>query len=130
MAAALLQLLFDEREVLAEVKSAGVQAARGAPAHKYAVTAMQELGVDISGHRSTALTQKLVDWADEVLVVQRSLLDEIEEDFPAAAVKCRVLARDVQDPLAGPARLEDYRSARDQLRQFLADVGSCAPQCR
>lgn len=52
-----------------EVRSAGVSAYDGFPASEGAVHVGGENGVDLSGHRSSALTPELVAWADLILVM-------------------------------------------------------------
>lgn len=54
------------------VRSAGVAAATGAPASEHAVAVMAEQGIDLSDHRSQALTGELLEWADLVLAMSTS----------------------------------------------------------
>ena len=52
-----------------EVRSAGTTALPGAPASGGAVRAASLGGLDISDHRSTALTPEVVAWADLILTM-------------------------------------------------------------
>lgn len=52
-----------------QVASAGLSATGGEPASREAVVVAARRGVDLSGHRSRALTRDMVDWADLVLAM-------------------------------------------------------------
>ncbi len=107
-------------------ESAGVAAGNGAPATPEAVAAMRELGIDISGHRSRALTRELAAAADLILALTADHRREIVRRFPAAAGKVHLLdsfgpgpAQDVPDPIGLPADV--YRHTRDELVRALGD---------
>ena len=67
------------------VLSAGLGAMDGQPPTPHSVTAMRELGVDISGQRSRALTTELLRQADFVFGMTRGHVDTIGLLYPAAA---------------------------------------------
>ena len=52
-----------------EVRSAGASAGEGAPASGGAVTVAGRRGLDVSGHRTRALSPELVQWADLILAM-------------------------------------------------------------
>jgi protein-tyrosine-phosphatase len=81
------------------VGSAGLAAYDGAPATAEAVTVAARHGVDLTGHRSRALTRELVDWADLVLAMGPSHLAGI----------ARLNGRDKAELLAGFAAGEGAR---------------------
>lgn len=60
-----------------EVRSAGAAARDGAPASEGSLRAAEAGGLDLSGHRSTALDSELVEWADLVLVMSRGHLEAV-----------------------------------------------------
>ena len=107
-------------------ESAGVGAWDGSPASAEAVEAMREIGVDLSPHRSRALTRAMVDGAEIVLAMTAGHRREIARRFPDAEKKT-VLVRsfglgavqDVADPVGLP--VEAYRHTRDELVQALGD---------
>jgi protein-tyrosine-phosphatase len=107
-----------------EVSSAGTLGLEGMPATREAVAVAAEHGVDISGHRSTALTARLIGDADLVLAMAQHHVDEITDLEPGAAAKTRLLAsyagrgdEDVPDPIGGD--LDEYRRAYDLIRGLL-----------
>lgn len=106
--------------------SAGVAAWSGGPASPEAVEAMQEIGIDVSGHRSQPLTKSLVDGAGVILAMTEGHRREIARRFPGAADKTFLVhgfgagtARDVADPVG--LSIDAYRHTRDELVQALGD---------
>lgn len=108
-----------------QVRSAGVSAAEGSPASEHAVTVLAEQGLDLSAHRSTALTPELVAWADLILVMSASHLYALA-DLGAAGKSALVseflegdeTGRNIEDPFGGA--VEDYRRTRDVLARAIA----------
>lgn len=108
------------------VVSAGVAAGGGSPASPEAVVAMREMGVDISGHRSQALSRELVTAADYILAMTSGHLSEIVQRFPDAREKTFLMHgfspdsdRDVMDPMG--FAVEVYRRTRDEMIAALGD---------
>lgn len=114
MAAACMREALAERRIDGDVMSAGL-AADGSPATANAVTAMGEIGVDISAHRSTPLTIEMCKQADCIAVMtatHRAVLVNAGID----AERVIVLAEEnggIADPYGGD--MECYRQTRDQL---------------
>jgi protein-tyrosine-phosphatase len=52
-----------------DVRSAGVAAYDGLPASEGAIRAAAKHGIDLSAHRTSALTPQLVEWADLILAM-------------------------------------------------------------
>lgn len=107
-------------------ESAGLATVNGALAAPEAVEAMQEVGVDISGHGSRRFTERAMLEADWILAMTRGHVQEIVRRFPEAEGKTRLLnsfgpgeARDVEDPIGLP--LDAYRKTRDELIRALGD---------
>ena len=73
------------------VASAGLGAAEGAPPSAYAVQAVKELGIDISGLRSQMLTADLVDQADYIFGMTHSHIDTVKVLYPQAEEKTFLL---------------------------------------
>ena len=106
--------------------SAGVAAWDGAPASPEAVAVMREIGIDISRHRSRALSRELAAGADIILAMTEAHRREIVRRFPEAADKVHLLnsfgpgpAQDVADPIGLPEDV--YRHTRDELIRALGD---------
>ena len=59
------------------VLSAGLGAMEGQPPSPYAVQAVRELGIDISGQRSRMLTPELVRQADFIFGMTHSHIDTV-----------------------------------------------------
>lgn len=107
-------------------ESAGVAAWGGGSASPEAVEVMREIGVDISAHRTRALTKAAVDGASVVLAMSEGHRREIEHRFPDAAQKTFLVtsfgleaAGDVADPFGLSA--DAYRHTRDELVRALGD---------
>jgi len=130
MAAGLLTHLIPEgKRAQFSVASAGTMAARGLPASAGAIQVMQELGVDITDHRSQPLSAAAVEKADLVLAMSDEHSDFVRESFPEASAKTFLLSEyaeksagpvNVPDPMGRPP--EAYREARDQIRQYIARI--------
>src|SRR5260221_6727407 len=90
MAEGLFGRMIAERPDL-RVLSAGVSTYPGQPPSAHAVEVLDELGVDISQHRSRPLSEKVVEEADWIVVMTRSHLDSIIYLFPRAAEKVYLL---------------------------------------
>ena len=108
-----------------EVRSAGTLMIEGAPADRRAIRVCEEVGLDITAHRSQGLTAELVTWADRILVMEmahdmavRQLCPEIGED------KLHLLGgfiglTNIEDPIRswfiGP-----FRTARSEISEALS----------
>lgn len=62
----------------AETRSAGVSAFPGGTASEGAIQAAAEQGLDLQGHRSSPLSEELVEWADVVLTMGAHHLAAVE----------------------------------------------------
>ncbi len=81
------------------IASAGVMAADGYPASMEAINACKSFGVDISGHRSRLLTEKMIRQADFILAMSQGHYRSIVSMVPEASEKTRLLSPDgVDDP--------------------------------
>jgi len=69
------------------VLSAGLGALDGQPPSTHSVTAMRELGIDISQQRSRMLTAELVQQADYIFGMTHSHVDTVQLLYPQAAEK-------------------------------------------
>ncbi len=112
------------------VMSAGLGALEGQPPSPYAVQAVKELGIDISGQRSRMLTPELVQQADYIFGMTHSHIDTVMLLYPHAAEKAFLLRefdetldlfeKDISDPIGGS--YEVYASCRDQIEQGIASL--------
>jgi glycine hydroxymethyltransferase len=107
------------------VVSAGVGALEGQTPSPHAVSALKELGIDISQLRSRMLSSELVDEADYIFGMTHSHVDSVNLLFPQAAEKTFLLRefdetldefeKDISDPIGGS--YETYAYCRDQIEQ-------------
>src|SRR6267143_2740391 len=112
------------------VFSAGLGAMEGQPPSHYAVQAVRELGIDISGQRSRMLTPELVDEADYIFGMTHSHIDTVILMYPHAAEKTFLLRefdetldlfeKDISDPIGGSYDI--YLNCRDQIEQGIASL--------
>jgi tRNA threonylcarbamoyl adenosine modification protein (Sua5/YciO/YrdC/YwlC family) len=104
------------------VASAGIAAMTGGRPTTEAVDVMAERGLDLSGHVSQPVTERLVRQADLILAMTRSHREAIAVQWPAAASRTRVLCRngtDVADPIGGSREL--YARCADQIDEQLRE---------
>ncbi len=107
-----------------EVESAGTLKLGGRPASKQMVTVSKEIGIDLTGHRSQALTHELITWADHVVVMDTGHAMEVRRVAPDAPVDKVVPL----GPFAGVPEIEDpygswtlgpYRKSRDLVKRAM-----------
>ncbi len=98
----------------ANIISAGLGALSGRPADAHAIDVMNEIGVDITGHRARQLSRTMVMRADLIFVMDNAQRQDIQHLHPATTGRVfRIgdLARfDVPDP---------YREARPAFEDVL-----------
>lgn len=99
-----------------EVVSAGTRPSHVRPE---AIAVMQELGVDISGHRSKSVDEFRNQTFDYVLTV----CDNAKESCPIYPGHANRLHHNFEDPAAVEGseeeRLSAFRMVRDHIRQYL-----------
>src|SRR5438876_9677134 len=110
--------------------SAGIGAAEGQPPSPYAVQAVRELGIDISGQRSRMLTPELIEEADYIFGMTHNHVDTVLLLYPQAAEKTFLLRefdetldlfeKDIGDPIGGS--YDVYLNCRDQIEQGIASL--------
>lgn len=105
--------------------SAGVGAVDGMPPSTHAVHALRDLGIDITRHRSRALTAELVREADLIFGMTHGHTNAVMLMYPSAIEKTFLLRefddtleafeKDIADPIGGS--LEVYLRCRDEIEQ-------------
>lgn len=94
--------------------SAGLDVKPGSPISENAWTVMNEIGIDMSSHRSKMVTQEMMQEADYVYTMSSTHKNMLEAMFPKEADKIRVLGHPIFDPYG--QNLEFYRFSRDSLK--------------
>jgi len=112
------------------IVSAGIGAIDGEPPTHHSVQAMREIGINISGQRSRALTSELVRSADLILGMTHSHTDTVALLYPKAAEKTFLLRefdetlepyeKDISDPIGSPYHV--YVECRDQIEQGIVTL--------
>lgn len=122
MAEAMLEEIVIERDLDIEVDSAGIYAQEGQKASLNAIEIVDN--IEIKEHRSKILTKELIDWAELVLVMTKSHLKIVEENYPEAKEKIHLLLdyteyknKDVADPFGGS--IEEYERVKIQLEDAI-----------
>ncbi|MBX3425040.1 MAG: threonylcarbamoyl-AMP synthase [Pirellulales bacterium] len=104
------------------VASAGIAASAGGPAAVEAIDVMRSAGLDISGHQSQPLTEKLAQHADLLLTLTAAHRHAILRRWPDAAARTHTLrpdGGDIADPIGGP--VEVYQQCAAQIEQALRE---------
>jgi len=97
------------------VSSAGIAAPVGRLATGFAIAVAQEMGVDITSHRSRQINQEMVTQADLILVMEEGHRKWILEMAPEADAKIRLLGgypdreEEIPDPIG--RSIEFYRQS-------------------
>ena len=126
MAEALLRKRADELGW--NVISAGTFAGNGYPASPHAITALKEIGINLNGHESQALTAELIEAADIVVTMGESHRAAVLDMAPQSSAKVFLLKSfetgkvpaDIADPFGGS--LAVYRHTRDEIDHAISDL--------
>lgn len=100
-----------------EVESAGVKPSSVRPE---AIQAMQEIGIDISGHRSKSVDEFVGQEFDYIITV----CDNAKETCPVFPGKAKRIHQNFEDPPApgtgcDEKRLMIFRRVRDEIREWM-----------
>ncbi len=101
------------------VASAGTSGGGGG-ATPEAVAAMRHMGLDLTRHRSRALTRQMIDDADEIYAMTASHARSILSLAPGASAKVRVLdpdGTDIADPIGSSEH--EYESVAAQIERMI-----------
>jgi protein-tyrosine phosphatase len=105
------------------VVSAGVSAGPGSPPSPEAVEVLKQRGVDLRGHESQPVTPQLLSQADRIFTMTRSHRECLLREFPDAADRVDLLARDgsdIVDPIG--SGFDEYRRCADQIERHLHSI--------
>lgn len=112
-----------------EVKSAGIAAWPGDTATPEAVEIMRSMNIDLSFHRSSSVSQWLMDWATDIFAMTedhyRILIQAFPEKSPdihlftePEAQSARMRARDIPDPFG--RGVEAYRQVAFEMEAAIS----------
>lgn len=107
---------------IVRVSSVGVAASAGLPASANAIEALKEMGVDLSGHRSTPATPSIIEESDLIYAMEKFNIEILQEMLPEATLRIKLLAvdRDVADPIGG--NLEVYRNCSRDIKEHVVRI--------
>lgn len=96
----------------------------GCPADPYAVSIMQEQGIDITGHRARQLTERMIGTAELILTMDAKQKHIIESNFSTARGKVRRLGEFGKFDIADPYRMgmESFRESYRLIEQGVNDL--------
>jgi protein-tyrosine-phosphatase len=106
------------------IESAGTWAHDGAPPALFSQLVVQDMGLDISNHRSKPVTRKLLHHFDLVLTMERQQKVGLILGFKHFADRIFMLSEmvgrfeDVPDPIGG--ELIDYQATAKMMERFLS----------
>lgn len=113
MAEGLLRVKLPSRlEDNVAIKSAGTLGIEGMPASRYAAEVIEEMGGDLSGHRSQGVTDTLVEEADLILAMAPEHTDYLHKNFPEYRENVFLLKRFAR---AGDEPLRDDDPDADEI---------------
>jgi protein-tyrosine-phosphatase len=125
LAAAIFKQIL-EKEGLAnnvQVESAGSWAGSGAPVLSGTLAAARALQVDLSAHRSRAVSAELIHHADLVLTMEHRQKEALCYEFPNSREKIFMLSEmsgnqeDIPDPIGG--EMKEYLAVAQRIRAML-----------
>ena len=103
-----------DREVGGTARSAGLHAIEGHSADETGQRIAAAMGIDLSRHRATPVSEELVSWADLIVAMDRSNQAELHVRFPHARPRVRLLG--MLRP-GGPLEVPDpYGIGEDAVR--------------
>lgn len=137
MADALLKQAAAGAKIDIRSDSAGLHAIPGKPAHTWALTAANELGISLSDHAVKLLTPEIVEHADAVLAMDLQNLAELQHLYPGFKNKFFLLGayagspriREIPDPYLGDLETtrQCYRVLQTCVRNLMASLSSSSP---
>ena len=118
-----------------EALSAGLGAIDGASPSVHSVTAMQELGIDITAQRSAQITPEMVAESDYIFGLASGHVDNIIRFFPQARERVFLLRefvealpadrKDIADPIGGDLAI--YKVCRNQIKEGITALPTKTP---
>ncbi|WP_169268842.1 arsenate reductase/protein-tyrosine-phosphatase family protein [Brasilonema octagenarum] len=102
------------------VLSAGLSAAVGAPASREGVELLAEEQIDLRGHESQPLTERLLNQADQIYTMTRSHRQAILAERPDLTERVQLLSpekSDVSDPIG--AGRDAYQSCKQEIQRYV-----------
>lgn len=127
MAVGILADLLAGRELghLVSICSAGLMADAGLPASPEAIAVCADRGIDIGGHRSRQLTEKIIKEADLLLVMQKTHLAMMSQNRQAVDKDLRLLGEFHPDSGGVLDILDPFGGGNEMYRLIFDHLGEC-----
>lgn len=112
-----------EHTMSVEFSSAGVYAVKGQSASLNALKAMDEMGIDLSCHISTPVSEDIIEKTDLVLTLTKGHKNTLLSLFPNSRDKVFTLLEyigengDIEDPFGGDTDI--YRICANQIKKAI-----------
>lgn len=110
-----------------EVTSAGTHASNNSPPSSMAIEALNDVGIDITKHKSKQVDENLVNESDLILTMSSSHKKFLLNKYPSMINKVFLLneyafktKNEIEDPFGAPLRY--YEKARDQIVLALEEI--------
>jgi len=103
------------------VKSAGTSVFMNQPANEKAVTIMEEVGIDISRHKSQPLNDTLISQADIILTMTYAHKVNVQHSFPHATEKIFTLKEHLTYLLGEKGTFQDLDDSLDIFQWDITD---------
>lgn len=116
MAEGLFRKISEERQLDTECKSAGIMTYSGLPASENSVKAMEEIGIDISKHRSADI-RSLNPYDFDLFVPMTLSHAQALMQLGVEKSEIYLFSNDISDPYGGS--LDVYRATRDEISDNL-----------
>ncbi|MCH5349613.1 MAG: low molecular weight phosphatase family protein [Oscillospiraceae bacterium] len=116
MAHMMFERMCSENNLDIECRGAGTETMTGIPASDHSVNAMREIGIDLSGYRSTSIRALLLDEFD-LFVPMTYIHALILMQLGVPKSKIYMFSNDVSDPYGGD--IDRYRRTRDEIEEHL-----------
>ena len=123
MAAAIMEKIAIENDLDVLIESAGLFATVGQTASEYAIKAMEEMGIDLTFHRTKPITEELIKKSDIILTMteaHKELLKPMAGGDVYTIKEYGGGSGDISDPYGGD--LEDYEETAREIYDALVDV--------
>lgn len=116
MAEGIFKKIADERGLDVECKSAGIMTCNGLPASENSIKALEEIGIDISNHKSADI-RSLNPYDFDLFVPMTLGHAQALMQLGVEKGEIYLFSNDVSDPYGGS--LDVYRATRDELAENL-----------
>lgn len=128
MAAYITEKVAIENDLDVLIESAGVFAEEGEAASENAILAMNEMGIDLTSHRTQPVSEELLKKADVVLTMtaaQKMLVNQYAPEKTYTLTEYAGIDGDISDPYGGD--LEEYKETAQEIYDAVVEMAEKLP---